>query len=177
MDEQARYELSEKLGEVLGREPAATLMACLPPDRWDRLATKADLDPFATKADLDPFATKADLERFATKADLERFATKADLERFATKADLEPFATKADLERFPTREELERFATKGDLNEVHHRFEVLDHRLEAMEHRITSAFRAELNAAVTAQSRTMLVGLLGTVVAMGSFLLVATGIS
>ncbi len=123
MDEQARYELSEKLGEVLGREPAATLMACLPPDRWDRLATKADLDPFATKADL------------------------------------------------------ERFATKADLNEVHHRFEVLDHRLEAMEHRITSAFRAELNAAVTAQSRTMLVGLLGTVVAMGSFLLVATGIS
>jgi len=141
MDEQARYELSEKLGEVLGREPAATLMACLPPDRWDRLATKADLDPFATKADLERFATKADLERFATKADLERFATKADL------------------------------------NEVHHRFEVLDHRLEAMEHRITSAFRAELNAAVTAQSRTMLVGLLGTVVAMGSFLLVATGIS
>lgn len=127
MDEQARYELSERLAEVLGPAPAGTLMASLPPSRWDQLATKQDL------------------ERFATKEDLERFATKVEL---------------AELR-----------------SETLHRFALLDERLEAMEHRITAAFRGELTAAITAQTRTMTLGLLGTVLAMGSFMLAATGLA
>ena len=75
-----RHELLRKLQELLGHELAAALMESLPPDRWDHLATKADLEAFATKADLERFATKADLERFATKADLDRFATRTDVE-------------------------------------------------------------------------------------------------
>ncbi|MGH9157094.1 MAG: hypothetical protein ACRD1K_14930 [Acidimicrobiales bacterium] len=72
-----------------------------------------------------------------------------------------------------TKADLERFATTADMD---HRFAVLDHRLEAMEHRITAAFRGDLTAAITAQTRTMIFGLLATVVAMGSFMLVATGV-
>lgn len=118
MDERARYELSEKLVELLGQAPAATLMASLPPSRWDDLATKPDL------------------ERFATKQDLERFATKQDLERLPTHQDL-----------------------------------------EAMEYRLMAAFRGELLTAITGQTRTMVLGLFGLVVTMGSFVLVAAGIS
>ena len=52
-----RHELLRKLQELLGNDLAAALMESLPPDRWDHLATKADLEAFATKADLERFAT------------------------------------------------------------------------------------------------------------------------
>jgi len=77
--ERRRHELLQRLEQLVGPEHAATLMEHLPPDRWNELATRADLERFATKEDLERFATKADLERFATKEDLERFATRADL--------------------------------------------------------------------------------------------------
>ena len=47
-------------------------------------------------------ATKADLERLASKADLEPFALKSDLKGLASKADLEPLALKADVEALRT---------------------------------------------------------------------------
>jgi len=47
-------------------------------------------------------ATKADLERLASKADLEPFALKSDLKGLASKADLEPLALKSDVEALRT---------------------------------------------------------------------------
>jgi hypothetical protein len=125
--ERRRHELLQRLEELLGSEHAATLMEHLPPDRWNELATKADLDRFATKADL---------ERFATKADLDRFATKADLDRFATKADLEPFASKSDL--VATRDELRK--------EMEHLGALLTERIDAQGYRLEALLRERIDA-------------------------------
>ena len=65
-------------------------------------ATKADLERLASKADLEPFALKSDLKGLASKADLEPFALKSDLKGLASKADLEPLALKADVEALRT---------------------------------------------------------------------------
>ena len=43
IDEPTRYQLHQRLDEVLGREEAAALMACLPPLGWGDVASKADL--------------------------------------------------------------------------------------------------------------------------------------
>ena len=43
IDEPTRYRLHQRLDEVLGRDEAAALMACLPPLGWGDVATKADL--------------------------------------------------------------------------------------------------------------------------------------
>jgi hypothetical protein len=44
IDETLRYELHERLREVLGGERADTLMSMLPPVGWADVATKRDLD-------------------------------------------------------------------------------------------------------------------------------------
>ena len=41
--EMKRLALAERLIEVLGKEPALTLMEHLPPTSWDQLATKDDV--------------------------------------------------------------------------------------------------------------------------------------
>ncbi len=47
VDERARHELHARLGELLGPEPAGTLMSYLPPVGWADVATKRDLDALA----------------------------------------------------------------------------------------------------------------------------------
>ena len=44
VDERARHQLFRRLQEVLGEEEATTLMERLPPEGYDRLATRQDLD-------------------------------------------------------------------------------------------------------------------------------------
>ncbi|MFP5310194.1 MAG: hypothetical protein ACLGIR_11540 [Actinomycetes bacterium] len=89
--ERDRDELRQALVRALGDRPAETLMESLPPDRWDELARRRDLDPFVTKEDL------RELEaRMASKEDLReleaRMASKEDLReleaRMASKEDL-----------------------------------------------------------------------------------------
>ncbi|MCY3910335.1 MAG: hypothetical protein OXF99_02405 [bacterium] len=43
LDESRRLALLNRLSEVLGEEEARTLIECLPPVRWEQLATKDDL--------------------------------------------------------------------------------------------------------------------------------------
>ena len=47
IDERARHELHARLDELLGPEPAGTLMSYLPPVGWADVATKRDLDALA----------------------------------------------------------------------------------------------------------------------------------
>jgi hypothetical protein len=47
VDERARHELHARLDELLGPEPAGTLMSYLPPVGWADVATKRDLDALA----------------------------------------------------------------------------------------------------------------------------------
>ena len=42
-NEDKRLALLNRLSEVLGEEEARTLMECLPPVRWDQLATRDDI--------------------------------------------------------------------------------------------------------------------------------------
>ncbi|MGH9041836.1 MAG: hypothetical protein ACRDZ3_16580 [Acidimicrobiia bacterium] len=71
LDERSRHELYLMLEQVLGAEPAQTLMEHLPPVGWADVATKRDLDQLAagTKRDLDQLAagTKRDLEQLETR--------------------------------------------------------------------------------------------------------------
>jgi hypothetical protein len=78
-------------------------------------ATKADLERLASKADLEPFALKSDLKGLASKADLEPLALKSDLKGLASKADLEPFALKSDLKGLASKADLEPLALKADV--------------------------------------------------------------
>lgn len=44
INDQSRYDLHQRLAQVLGRDEAATLMEHLPPVGWADVATKRDLD-------------------------------------------------------------------------------------------------------------------------------------
>jgi hypothetical protein len=52
LDERARHELFLRLEEVLGPEPAGTLMEMMPPVGWADVATKRDLDALEQRMDL-----------------------------------------------------------------------------------------------------------------------------
>lgn len=47
ISDQSRYDLHQRLAEVLGADEAATLMEHLPPVGWADVATKRDLDHLA----------------------------------------------------------------------------------------------------------------------------------
>jgi hypothetical protein len=51
LDERSRHELYLKLEQVLGPEPAQTLMEHLPPVGWADVATKRDLDQLEGRVD------------------------------------------------------------------------------------------------------------------------------
>ena len=55
--------------------------------------------------------------------------------------------------------------------QVDRRFDQVDAKFEILEHRLTAVFRGELNAAVTAQTRTMMFSLLGAIVGVGGLAL------
>ena len=52
LDERARHELFLRLEQVLGPEPAETLMELMPPVGWADVATKRDLDTLEQRIDL-----------------------------------------------------------------------------------------------------------------------------
>ena len=106
INEQDRHRMYGRLEEVLGADEAATLMESLPPDRWDQLATKADL--------------AADIHALEERMGL---------------------------------------------------------RLEAMEHRLTAVFRGELNAAITAQTRSMILALVGVTATTAAVAFAAAGLA
>jgi len=62
-------------------------------------------------------------------------------------------------------------ATKRDLDELERR---VDLRFDALEQRMLAAFRGELVAAVTTQTRTMIFTMAGTVVSLAAVALAAT---
>ena len=52
LDERARHELFLRLEQVLGPEPAESLMEMMPPVGWADIATKRDLDALEQRIDL-----------------------------------------------------------------------------------------------------------------------------
>src|SRR6056297_3377474 len=88
-------------------------------------------------------------------------ATKADLEGLATKADLEELPTKADLEELPTKADLE-FLRDG-VTELDVKLRTLDGSLDLRFERSEARMESLVHRTVTAQTRVLLVGLLGSV--------------
>ena len=56
--------------------------------------------------------------------------------------------------------------------QVERHLERIDSRFEVLEHRLTATFRGELNAAITAQTRTVMFSMLGSIVSVGTLAVV-----
>jgi hypothetical protein len=106
----------------------------------------------------DELATKTDLG--VLKADIEH--VKADVEH--VKADVEHVKADVGLLRIG----FERFEERLDQMDEH-----WTTRLELTEHRLTAVFRGELHAAITSQTRSILLSVLGATLATGSLVLAA----
>ncbi len=73
VDEARRLALLSRLGEVLGEEEARTLIECLPPVRWEHLATKDDV-----KASEDRIRTEMNGKFALVDAEFARVHTRID---------------------------------------------------------------------------------------------------
>ncbi|HSH60447.1 MAG TPA: hypothetical protein VK988_12580 [Acidimicrobiales bacterium] len=149
IDDQARRALHDRLEEALGSAPAETLMASLPPQGWAEVATKEDLSRVE--------------ERFTARLDAmdERFTARLDAmdERFTVRLD-------AMDERFTGR--LDAFSDRFDgLSE---RFDL---KLASATNELRADFRGEITAAITAQTRTVILALFGTLLSSGGLVLAA----
>lgn len=73
ISDQSRYDLHQRLAEVLGASEAATLMEHLPPVGWADVATKRDLDHSAmtTGIKVDQLGRELRLEIAVLRADLQ----------------------------------------------------------------------------------------------------------
>lgn len=60
---------------------------------------------------------------------------------------------------------------------VEARFDRHEDRFDALAHQLTAAFRGELNAAITAQTRSMIFGLLGAMAGVGGLSLAIVGVA
>lgn len=105
----------------------------------------------------EPLATRADIE--AVRADVE--AVRADVERLeaATKAQIAQLeaTTKAEIGRLEAETKTE--------------FVRLEGRMEQMHHEVIGVFRGELLAAVTAQTKTLALTLVGVLLSFGVVLI------
>ena len=144
VDERRRHELYDRLQETIGPEPADTLMAQLPLVEWADIAQNADLKRLES-------VIQAQFERFeaTTQATLDRFEAATDhrLDRFEA-------ATQVQFERLG--------AELGSLRrDVEHL--ACDLRTEiqsagtTLRFEMTALFRGELNAAVTSQTRIIMI--------------------
>ncbi len=73
VDETRRLALLSRLSEVLGEEEARTLIECLPPVRWEHLATKDDV-----KASEDRICTEMNGKFAMVDAEFARVHTRID---------------------------------------------------------------------------------------------------
>ena len=71
--EESRYQLFQRLEEMLGREGVSTLMELLPPVGWADVATKRDLDHLQSRVDARIDALDARIDRLGVELRAEMF--------------------------------------------------------------------------------------------------------
>jgi hypothetical protein len=188
VDERSRFELHSQLERVLGAEHAATLMEYLPPVTWADVATKRDLavlerEVADLRRELGAFEARVDRRFDALEERWDERMRTLEQRWDARFEGLDGRFVSID-ERFKRIDE--RFKRVDERFErIDERFDViderfaafdqrLDERLEATEQRLLAAFRGELVAAVTAQTRILVVALLGTLLTVAGLALAAT---
>lgn len=142
VDERTRRALYERLEQALGMEAATTLMEHLPPVGWADVATTRDLDVHAV-------ALRGDLAALGD-------ALRTDMAAFRTDLAALDSALRSDLVALEQRMN-ERFDAQDT---------VLDLAMSGLRHEFTATLRAEITTALTAQTRTIFVGLVGSLAAL-----------
>lgn len=149
VDERARHHLHGRLDEVLGADAAATLMGHLPPTGWGDVVTREYLD--------------LRLAQFESRMDARFTAVDAGFARIDGRFD----AVDGRFEAIDGRFE----AVEARFDAIDERFVTLEARIETSRNEIIAAFRGELNEAVVAQSRLMVVSLFTALAALGGLTL------
>lgn len=158
ISEHARNRLYQKLQTLLGPEDATTLME-LP---GNDLVTRVDLDHLAA-------VTKAHIEQATatTRHQIEQAtaATRNQIEQVeaATRNQIEQTRNRIEQVEAATRNQIEH--VRAEIIQVDAKIDGVEERmcqrLEATEHKVLAAFRGELNAAITAQTRSMIFAMAG----------------
>lgn len=142
VDDRARHHLHGRLDEVLGADAAATLMGHLPPTGWGDVVTQEYLD--------------LRLAQFESRMDARFAGVDAGFARIEGRFE----AVEGGFEAIEAR-----------FDAIDERFLTLEARLETFRNEIIAAFRGELNEAVVAQSRLMIVSLFTALAALGGLAL------
>lgn len=137
VDERARHELHDRLGQILGPDAAATLMAHLPPAGWGDVVTRDYLDSRLEHLD-------ARIDRRFSELD-SRFA--AIDGRFA---EMESRFAAID-GRFPSIDE---------------RFLRIEHLIESSKHEVIATMREEIGDRVIGQTRAIIFAMITAVAAV-----------
>jgi len=157
IDEPTRHELHQRLDAVLGADEAATLMAHLPPTGWGDVVTREylDLTIRAQDARLDARFTQIDA-RF-TQIDA-RFT---QIDAHIAQIDAHIAQIDAHIAQIDGRFDTSATAVDG-------RFERLEQRIDALRDEVLAAVRGELIAALSQQTRQMILAMIGTVLSLAA---------
>ncbi len=173
-DPRSRDHLRQRLDQTIGEEASDTLMEALPPVPSNELATKADLGELEQRLGARVDGVE---ERLGARVDgvEERLGARVDGVEERLGARVDGVEERLGLRLGGTEERIggleQTLALRID--EAEQRTVI---RLEATEHKLSAVFRGELNAAVTAQTRAMLVSTFTTAVGVGSLVLAAAKI-
>ncbi len=165
-DERAKHDLHAKLAEVLGEERTATLMGMLPPDGWDDVARRTDVERVEASLQAQLDRVSADVGKMRREQEL-RFS-RVD-ERFEhVGARLDGLASRAEMDA--------RFSTLVPRAEMEARFDRVEALIGQTKGELLAAFRGEITAAVVSQTRTMIFTMAATVAALAGLALSIAGL-
>lgn len=164
LDERSRHELYLRLEATLGTDAADTMMEHLPPVGWADVATRRDLDTAeaALRQDLGGLEERTSL-RIGASEDRMNGRFEAFEERMNGRFEVFEERMNGRFEGFE-----DRITSRMDAAEERTtaRFEALEERstlrLVATKNELLATFRGELHSAITTQTRTLALTLVGT---------------
>ena len=149
--ERVEGELRRRLRELLGDVAGMALIEKFPPKGWADLPSSSDLQAFEART----------AQRFDR---LDRIDDRLDrVDRRLDGVDDRLDRIDGRLGRLDDR--LDGVDDRLASHDVH--FERIESRFDVLEQRMTATFRGELNAAITAQTRSIILGLLGAMAGVG----------